>query len=60
MPITFDVNIDVAERLGLSPDVEGLLNVAQISEQNGEILINGRPTDELGRSMARAACLEAQ
>ncbi len=60
MPITFDVSIDVAERLGLSSDIEAMLNVAQVSERDGEILINGSPAGELGRDMARAACLEAR
>lgn len=60
MPITFDVSIDVAERLGLSSDIEAMLNVAQVSERDGEILINGEPAGELGRDMARSACLEAR
>lgn len=56
IPITFDVTVDVAERLGLSLDSEALLKVAQISERGGHILINGKPASELGRNMALAAC----
>lgn len=60
MPVMLDVSVDVAQRLGLSPDLEALLNVAQVSERNGQILINGRPAGDLGRDMARAACLRGQ
>lgn len=56
MPITFDVTIDVAARLGLRQDTEALLKVAQVSERNGEILINGYPASELGRTMVLQAC----
>ncbi|MEM8916486.1 MAG: hypothetical protein AAGC83_11645 [Pseudomonadota bacterium] len=59
LPVTFDVTIDIAQRLGLSTEIESLLTVAQVSEQNGTILINGQPAGALGENLALVAC-EAQ
>ena len=58
MPVTFDVTLDVARQFGLPPETEALLTVAHIGERDGEVLINGNPVSELGRSIALLACEE--
>lgn len=56
VPISFDVSIDIAQRLGLNVDSEALLSVAQIGEAGGQITINGQPVGALARTMALRAC----